>query len=197
MTLVGMIDDLVKIRSAAKGISARLQAARTIVGGRRRGRDALPAAGGRGRGIIVAAAAGGTQCSLGSMVHSAGRSLVIVGASNAVNLADGLDGLAGGCLLAATAAMTGAGVRRRTRRVGGLSRRAAHSPRRRNDRLGRRHDRRHCWASSGSTAIPPKSSWAIRGHCRWAACWACWPWSPDKNCCWWSSAACSSPKRQA
>ena len=33
--------------------------------------------------------------------------VVIVGASNAVNLTDGLDGLAGGCLLAATAAMTG------------------------------------------------------------------------------------------
>ena len=32
--------------------------------------------------------------------------LVIVGASNAVNLTDGLDGLAGGCLLTATAAMT-------------------------------------------------------------------------------------------
>ena len=32
--------------------------------------------------------------------------LVIVGASNAVNLTDGLDGLAGGCLIAATAAMT-------------------------------------------------------------------------------------------
>ncbi len=32
---------------------------------------------------------------------------MIVGASNAVNLTDGLDGLAGGCLIAATAADDG------------------------------------------------------------------------------------------
>ena len=35
MTLLGMIDDLVKIRSAAKGISARHKLARTVDRGRR------------------------------------------------------------------------------------------------------------------------------------------------------------------
>ena len=67
------------------------------------------------------------------LVRAAGH-LVMVGSSNAVNLTDGLDGLAGGCMLFAAAAMTlvvyAAGhaqwaaylqrpARRRLRRTGG------------------------------------------------------------------------------
>ena len=68
--------------------------------------------------------------------------LVIVAASNAVNLTDGLDGLAGGCLVLATAAMTLATY------AAGHAQWAAYlnlppdSRLRRNRRAGRRHDRR-------------------------------------------------------
>ena len=93
--------------------------------------------------------------------------IVIVGASNAVNLTDGLDGLAGGCLLAATAAMTGLVY------AAGHAQWAAYLgvPRipagRRNDRPGRRNDRRR-------SRIPlvqlPSGSSLLRRHRR-AAAW--------------------------
>ena len=47
--------------------------------------------------------------------------LVIVGSSNAVNLADGLDGLAGGCLVCATGGVGGGGLRQRVMPSGPLT----------------------------------------------------------------------------
>jgi phospho-N-acetylmuramoyl-pentapeptide-transferase len=106
MTLVGMIDDLVKLRSPANGLSARYKlAAQLIVAGVAAmllyQQQAVTA-----DGLLLHVPL------LGSVGHLGFWSiplaiLVIVGASNAVNLTDGLDGLAGGCLLAATVAMTG------------------------------------------------------------------------------------------
>ena len=64
--------------------------------------------------------------------------LVIVGSSNAVNLTDGLDGLAGGCLIFATGAMAVVAYVRRPRRTGRVSARAADSRGGRTDRAGRR-----------------------------------------------------------
>jgi phospho-N-acetylmuramoyl-pentapeptide-transferase len=104
LTLLGAIDDLVKLRSEKNGISARSKLSGQIV--------------------IATAAAFYLYYDHASLpdgltlpppLNMAGFSLgilfvplaivVIVGASNSVNLTDGLDGLAGGCLLCAAAAM--------------------------------------------------------------------------------------------
>jgi phospho-N-acetylmuramoyl-pentapeptide-transferase len=105
LTLLGAIDDLVKLRSERRGISA---ASKLI-----------------GQGLIATVAALCVYASHASVpdglvlpppLNTAPISLgiwflplaivVIVGSSNAVNLTDGLDGLAGGCLMFATAGMT-------------------------------------------------------------------------------------------
>ena len=122
--------------------------------------------------------------------------LVIVGASNAVNLTDGLDGLAGGCLMAATVAMTA------------LVYAAGHAE----------------WAAYlGVPRIPHAGEMTVLAggmiggvlgflwfNCHPAQVFmgntgalplggllGCWPSSLGRNCCWWSSAACSSSRRPA
>jgi phospho-N-acetylmuramoyl-pentapeptide-transferase len=106
LTLVGIIDDLVKIRTAAKGIGARSKfVAQLLVTGVAavllyQQQAAVPG------GLMLHLPFAGTSFSLGLWFVPLAV-VVMVGASNAVNLTDGLDGLAGGCLLAATAAMTG------------------------------------------------------------------------------------------
>jgi phospho-N-acetylmuramoyl-pentapeptide-transferase len=105
MATIGAVDDLIKLRRPANGISPRSKLA----------------------GQVVVAAIAATLLYLdhasvpdGLLLpppfHRSGFSLgigliplavlVIVGASNAVNLTDGLDGLAGGCVIFAAAAMT-------------------------------------------------------------------------------------------
>ncbi len=105
LTLLGAIDDLVKLRSEKLGISAKSKLI--------------------GQTLIATVAAlylyfdhaslpGGLVLPppLNVVPHSLGvwfvplAIVVVVGSSNAVNLTDGLDGLAGGCLLFAAAAMT-------------------------------------------------------------------------------------------
>ena len=106
LTLLGIVDDLVKIRTAAKGISARSKfVAQLLVAGVAavllyQQQATVP------DGLLLRLPLVGTSFSLGLWFLPLAV-VVIVGASNAVNLTDGLDGLAGGCLLAATAAMTG------------------------------------------------------------------------------------------
>jgi len=106
LALVGIVDDLVKIRTAAKGLSARHKviaqlavaaAAALLLYGQQ---AAVP------DGLLLRLPLVRTPFSLGLWFIPLAV-VVIVGASNAVNLADGLDGLAGGCLIAAAAAMTG------------------------------------------------------------------------------------------
>jgi phospho-N-acetylmuramoyl-pentapeptide-transferase len=106
LTLLGIVDDLVKIRTAAKGISVRSKfIAQVLVAGVAavllyQQQAAVP------EGLLLRLPVVGTSFSLGLWFLPLAV-VVIVGSSNAVNLTDGLDGLAGGCLLAATAAMTG------------------------------------------------------------------------------------------
>ena len=105
LALIGAVDDLVKLRRAANGISARSKlaaqlAAATVVAVLLYQQHAgLP------DGLQLRLPLVGTGLSLGLWFVPLAV-IVIVGASNAVNLADGLDGLAGGCLIFATAAMT-------------------------------------------------------------------------------------------
>jgi phospho-N-acetylmuramoyl-pentapeptide-transferase len=106
LTLVGVVDDLVKIRTAAKGISARSKfIAQLLVAGVAAVLLYQQQAAVRD-GLLLRVPLVETTFSLGLWFVPLAM-LVIVGASNAVNLTDGLDGLAGGCLLVATAAVTG------------------------------------------------------------------------------------------
>jgi phospho-N-acetylmuramoyl-pentapeptide-transferase len=105
LAVLGAVDDLVKLRSAANGISARSklvgQIAVAVVVGvlLYQQQSALPD-GGQLRLPLL-----GIGVALGWWFVPL-TVIVIVGTSNAVNLTDGLDGLAGGCLIFATAAMT-------------------------------------------------------------------------------------------
>ncbi len=104
LTLLGAMDDLVKLRSERRGLSAACKLA--------------------GQTAVAAAAAIYLYCDHSALPdglllpppfsvlpHGLGLAfvplamVVIVGASNAVNLTDGLDGLAGGCMVFAAAAM--------------------------------------------------------------------------------------------
>jgi phospho-N-acetylmuramoyl-pentapeptide-transferase len=105
LAIVGAIDDLVKLRSAARGISVRSKLIGQVL-------VATVAAvvlyfdhAELADGLSLPPPLGSTGLSLGVWFVPLAI-FVIVGSSNAVNLTDGLDGLAGGCLLFALAAMT-------------------------------------------------------------------------------------------
>ena len=105
LTLLGAIDDLVKLRSEKRGISAGGKLAGQVLIATAAAlylyldHSSLP------DGLVLPPPLNITSFSLGIWFVPLAI-VVIVGSSNAVNLADGLDGLAGGCLLFATAAMT-------------------------------------------------------------------------------------------
>ena len=104
LAAVGAADDLVKLRTSRNGLSRRAKLLCQTAA-------ALPAA------WMVYLEHAGTADGLGLGFPGAGQTgflgaafmplalLVIVGTSNAVNLTDGLDGLAAGCLIFAVAAM--------------------------------------------------------------------------------------------
>jgi phospho-N-acetylmuramoyl-pentapeptide-transferase len=105
LTLLGAIDDLVKLRSEKRGISARSKLIGQVLVATASAlflyfdHASLP------DGLVLPPPLNPLPFSLGiGFVPLA--IVVIVGASNAVNLSDGLDGLAGGCLLFAVAGMT-------------------------------------------------------------------------------------------
>jgi phospho-N-acetylmuramoyl-pentapeptide-transferase len=110
LTLVGVLDDLVKLRTPGNGLSPRKKlagqlvvavvAATVLYGDHASLADGLGLPPPLGGGLSP----GGGGVSLGIWFIPLAV-LVIVGSSNAVNLTDGLDGLAGGCLVFATAAM--------------------------------------------------------------------------------------------
>ena len=104
LAVLGAYDDLVKLGTSRRGLSprAKLLAQSAI---------ALAAAvaihrlhAGSQHGLELAVPAIGLSFQLG-WIFIPWTALVIVGSSNAVNLADGLDGLAGGCLVCATGAI--------------------------------------------------------------------------------------------
>jgi phospho-N-acetylmuramoyl-pentapeptide-transferase len=104
LAALGALDDLAKLRSAARGLSPRAKLA---------GQSVISLA----VALAVYAQHRHTPGALELHFPLVGVSLslglwfvplavlVLVGSSNAVNLADGLDGLAGGCLLLTTATM--------------------------------------------------------------------------------------------
>lgn len=103
LAAVGACDDWIKLSTTARGLSPRAKfAAQTVIG--------LAAALAAYR--VHAAQPGALDWSLGWGTVDLGwwfvplATLVIVGSSNAVNLADGLDGLAAGCLVCAALVMS-------------------------------------------------------------------------------------------
>ncbi|MGO9112284.1 MAG: phospho-N-acetylmuramoyl-pentapeptide-transferase [Thermoguttaceae bacterium] len=105
LTLLGAIDDLVKLRSKKRGLSAAAKLAGQVLVATIAAfclyvdHASLP------DGLVLPPPLNVVPLRLGvDFVPLA--IVVIVGSSNAVNLTDGLDGLAGGCLLFAAAAMT-------------------------------------------------------------------------------------------
>ena len=104
LATVGVVDDTIKLRGLARGLSARAKltgqlAIAALVAALLYREHAQTAE------ALTLLLPGLTSVSLGAWFVPLAI-VVIVGASNAVNLTDGLDGLAGGCLLFSTAAMT-------------------------------------------------------------------------------------------
>jgi len=115
--------------------------------------------------------------------------LVIVGTSNAVNLTDGLDGLAiMPCVLVASALAVFAYSTGNVKfanylgipYVAGVGELAVFCT---------------AWAFCGSTRIRRRCSWATSARWRWARPWAWWPCWSGRNWCWSSWAVCSSLRR--
>ena len=105
LTLLGIVDDLVKLRRAANGISARTKLAGQLVVATIAAVWLYSMHAEVADGLVLPPPLHTTGLSLGlGFIPLA--IIVIVASSNAVNLTDGLDGLAGGCLLFAVAAMT-------------------------------------------------------------------------------------------
>ena len=94
---------------------------------------------------------------------------VIVGFGNAVNLTDGLDGLATMPVIIAAGAFADHRLSRRPRRLFRLSRHSARARRGRTGDLLRRRSWARGWPSCGSTRRPRRCSWAIPAAWRWAA----------------------------
>jgi phospho-N-acetylmuramoyl-pentapeptide-transferase len=105
MAAIGAIDDLVKLRSAANGISARTKLAGQLLVAGSAATVVYFDHAKLADGLVLPPPLHGCGISLGAWFIPLAV-LVIVGSSNAVNLTDGLDGLAGGCLIFAVAAMT-------------------------------------------------------------------------------------------
>ncbi|MHC4180989.1 MAG: phospho-N-acetylmuramoyl-pentapeptide-transferase, partial [Planctomycetota bacterium] len=105
LALIGAVDDLVKLRRRANGISARSKLAAQLAVATVVAVLLYQHHAGLTGGLQLRLPLLGTGPSLGLWFIPLAV-IVIVGASNAVNLTDGLDGLAGGCLIFATAAMT-------------------------------------------------------------------------------------------
>jgi phospho-N-acetylmuramoyl-pentapeptide-transferase len=104
LAMLGAVDDLVKLRTAARGITARVKLIGQLA-------IALAAAAlihryheGVSGGLDLHVPWSEFSVALGWWFIPL-AALVIVGSSNAVNLTDGLDGLAGGCLVCATGAI--------------------------------------------------------------------------------------------
>ena len=119
---------------------------------------------------------------------------VLVAESNAVNLTDGLDGLAISIFAIAATAYTALTYVVGNRVLADYLL-LLHFPQMAEltvfaDRSSARRS-----GSSGTTRIPRKSSWATWGRLRLAPRWPSSRFSSSRNCCCSSSAACSCSKR--
>ena len=120
---------------------------------------------------------------------------VIVAFGNAVNLTDGLDGLATMPVIIACLAFLLISYLVGNAKFADLSRHPACAGRRRSDRFVPWRSSARGSPSCGSTRRRPRSSWAIPAASRSAARWARSRSPRITNSCWRSSAACSWSRR--
>ncbi len=104
LAALGAVDDLAKLRTAARGLSVRGKLAGQILIATAAALAVWQLHRQTPGALDLRLPLGGPTMALGAWFVPLAV-LVLVSASNAVNLADGLDGLAGGCLLCATGAM--------------------------------------------------------------------------------------------
>jgi phospho-N-acetylmuramoyl-pentapeptide-transferase len=104
LTTLGMIDDLAKLRGPKSGISPRAKLIGQIAVAATAALLLYPRLATAPGGLDLQLPLSGIGIPLGIWFLPL-TVLVIVGSSNAVNLTDGLDGLAAGCLIFSTAAM--------------------------------------------------------------------------------------------
>jgi phospho-N-acetylmuramoyl-pentapeptide-transferase len=104
LTVLGAVDDLAKLRTSKRGLSARTKLAVQFVIATSAALAVYHLHRHTPGALEIQGPLGGPSFNLGWWFVPLAI-VVLVGASNAVNLADGLDGLAGGCLLFATGAM--------------------------------------------------------------------------------------------
>jgi phospho-N-acetylmuramoyl-pentapeptide-transferase len=105
LAAVGVVDDLIKLRRTANGLSAKhkfigqaiVAIAIALLFYHKQSSIAA--------GLSMAVPCSGVSVWLGAWFVPLAI-VVILGSANAVNLTDGLDGLAGGCMISATVAMT-------------------------------------------------------------------------------------------
>ena len=105
--------------------------------------------------------------------------LLLAGMSNAVNLTDGLDGLAGGTVMISMIVMAAVCL-------------CATTP---TSPYSARHALAAASAFCGSTPIPRRSSWVTRAPSPWVVLWPPSPCLPTPRSSPLSWAACSSPRR--
>ncbi len=121
--------------------------------------------------------------------------IVIVGAANAVNLTDGLDGLAIMPVMIAAGAFGIIAYAVGPGRLHRISRRALRARHRRDPDLLRGADRRR----AGLLVVQRPARGGVHGRHRhrwpWAARWAPSRWPPSTRSCWRLSAGCSWSRR--
>ncbi len=105
LTLLGAMDDLVKLRSEKRGISAASKLSGQVLIATVAALCLYADHASLSDGLVLPPPLNVCPFSLGIWFVPLAV-VVMVGSSNAVNLTDGLDGLAGGCLLFAAAGMT-------------------------------------------------------------------------------------------
>jgi phospho-N-acetylmuramoyl-pentapeptide-transferase len=105
LSAVGIVDDLVKLRGTANGLSARSKLATQLAVATAAAVLLYHQQAAQADGLALPPPFAPGHISLGLWFIPLAV-LVIVGATNGVNLTDGLDGLAGGCLLCAIGGMT-------------------------------------------------------------------------------------------
>lgn len=105
LALIGLLDDLIKLRRASNGMSARSKLLGQVAVAGVAAAMVYAEHASRAEGVALRVSLAGNSFSLGLWFIPLAM-LVIVGFSNAVNLTDGLDGLAGGCVVVTVAAMT-------------------------------------------------------------------------------------------
>lgn len=104
LTLLGAVDDLTKLRGLRRGLSPRAKLLGQTTVATIAALLVWQYQAASGQHLFLRLPLLGGSCDLGFWFVPLAV-LVMVGSSNAVNLTDGLDGLAGGCLIFATGAM--------------------------------------------------------------------------------------------